>query len=395
MTPAPLLTRPFVFAFLANMFQGMAFSLFLHFPGFLLDLGAHEVQIGLIVGAAAISSVVVRPIIGTTMDTIGRRPVVLTGNVLNVGVLLLYLTVDGIGVWVYVVQILHGVAAAMLFTALFTYGADVVPAARRTEGIALFGVSGLVPIALAGLIGDLVLGAAGFRELFLLAFGFGAAALAVSLFLPEQLLPSAPGDEVREGFFRAVTRRSLLPIWWISFAFSMVLTGYFTFLRTYVDETGIGSVGVFFGFYAGTAVLLRLLFAWVPARIGERRALFPALASLATGFVVLAAADSSAGFAAAGIMCGLGHGYAFPILFGFTVERSSVRDRGSALAFFTALFDVGTLVGGPVLGAMIAAAGYPAMYVTAAGLLVGATALFAAWDRPQPAGRVEPLPAEV
>ena len=62
------------------------------------------------------------------------------------------------------------------------------------------------------------------------------------------------------------------------------------------------------------------------------------------------------------MLCGAGHGYAFPILFGFTVTRSPVAVRGATLSFFTALFDIGVLIGGPVLGVIISVSGYPAMY---------------------------------
>jgi predicted MFS family arabinose efflux permease len=267
-----------------------------------------------------------------------------------------------------------------MFTSLFTYGADVVPASRRTEGLALFGVSGLLPMALGGLIGDVILRWAGFDGLFLVAAGFGALALAVAVTLPERAPAIAEGAR-SSGFFSAIRQRSLLPIWWVTGIFSLVLTAYFTFLRTFVDEVGFGSVGVFFAAYAGTAILLRLLFAWLPARIGEKKVLYPAFGLLVVGFVVLAEAESGTEVALAGLLCGAGHGYAFPILFGFTVTRAPVGDRGSALAFFTSLFDIGTLTGGPLLGAVIAGFGYPEMFATAAVILTAGVISYALWDR--------------
>jgi len=376
----PLFTRPFVLVSLANLLQGLSFFLFIHLPRYLTDLGADEVQVGIIVGVTAIASIAVRPFIGPILDTGGRRPVILFGGLLNTVAVALYLTVSSLGPWLYAVRILHGIAEATMFTALFTYGADIVPATRRTEGLALFGVSGLLPIAVGGVIGDLVLHWATFHALFLTAAGFGLAALAMALSLPEPSHDLEPGAE-RVGFVRSVIRPNLLPIWLITATFSLVLSGYFTFLRTFVDETGVGSVGLFFATYAGTAITLRILFARLPERIGERKVLFPALFALVAGFLVLAGADSSLHLAIAGVLCGTGHGYAFPILYGFTVTRAPAEDRGSVLAFFTALFDVGTLLGGPVLGVVIALFGYSTMYVTAAVILTAGIAVYAAWDR--------------
>ena len=375
-----ILTRDFALVFAANVLHGLSFFLFIHLPRFLTDIGADEVDIGLIIGVAAIAAIVSRPKIGRAMDTRGRRPVIIVGGILNIVAILLYLSVTSLGIWIYVVRVLHGVAEGMMFTVLFTYGADVVPASRRTEGLALFGVSGLIPMALGGVLGELILHWFGFDELFLVAAVFAILAWLMGFALPERA-PHVDREQKGAGFLSAIRRRDLLPLWWMTGIFSLVLTSYFTFLRTFVDTVGFGSVGMFFAAYSVTAILLRLFFGWVPQRVGEKRVLHPALASLGLGLLVLATAKSGSAIALAGILAGVGHGYAFPILFAFTVARAPVRDRGSALAFFTALFDVGVLIGGPAFGVMIAVSGYPAMYTAAAVILVAGAVTFAFWDR--------------
>jgi MFS family permease len=314
------------------------------------------------------------------MDRRGRVPVIMVGNVLNIVFVLLYLTVSTLGPWVYVVRIGHGIAEAMLFSALFTYGADVIPAARRTEGIALFGVSGLLPIGVAGIVGDLVLSVAGFRELFLTAAGFAVLTLVLSFRLPESKPERKPG-EPSYGFWKIVTTRNLLPIWWMLGSFSTVLTGYFVFIRRYVDDTGYGSVGLFFSMYVAVAIAERILFGWLPDRVGRKRVLYPSLAVLISGFLMLAGAGSWVGVAIAGALCGAGHGFIFPILTALMIDRAPDAGRGSAMSSFTALFDIGTLVGGPILGAIIDTAGWGPMYVVAGASLGVASVIFARWDR--------------
>jgi MFS family permease len=374
-----LFTRPFILVSFANFSNGMAYAMFLHFSGYLAELGASDVQIGLIYGATAVASIAIRPVLGPAMDRYGRVPVIMAGNVLNIVLVLLYLTVSTLGPWVYAVRIGHGIAEAMLFSALFTYGADVIPAARRTEGIALFGVSGLLPLGVAGILGDFVLSIAGFRELFLTAAGFALLTLLLSLPLPERRPDLEPGESP-QGFWRIVTARNLLPIWWMLGSFSTVLTGYFVFIRRYVDDTGYGSVGLFFTMYVAVAIFERILFGWLPDRIGRKRVLYPSIGLLIAGFLVLASAGSWVGVAIAGGLCGAGHGFIFPILTAMLVDRAPASDRGSAMSVFTALFDVGTLVGGPILGAIIDSAGWGPMYVTAGVGLGLATVVFAKWD---------------
>ncbi|MGB5168938.1 MAG: hypothetical protein WBP49_11100, partial [Acidimicrobiia bacterium] len=66
--PERLFTRPFVFSWLANFASGMTWALFLHFSGYLSDLGASDTEIGLIYAATAVASVAMRPLLGTVMD---------------------------------------------------------------------------------------------------------------------------------------------------------------------------------------------------------------------------------------------------------------------------------------------------------------------------------------
>lgn len=379
--PKPrIFTRPFTLCWFANLAQGMAFCLFLHFPGFLKDMGATAVQIGLISGVTAVISIAVRPMLGNVMDNRGRRVVILSGNALNVLVLGLYLTIDTIGPWLVVVRVGHGLSEAMLFTALFTYAADHVPERRLTHGLALFGVSGMLPISLAGLLGDAILTHSDFTTLFIVATGFAVAALLLALPLYDAPRDPLSRAEVSRGFRAMARQRNLLPIWWIATIFSIALAAQFTFLKPFVMDTGAGTVGGFFTGYAGIAILVRLFFGWLPDRLGATRVLIPALIILATGFLMLAHATTPTEVMTAGMLCGLGHGYTFPILFALVVTRSREAERGAAMAMYTGLFDVGVLLGGPSLGYIIDHAGYSAMFATAGGLIMMGTFSFAIWD---------------
>ena len=153
------------------------------------------------------------------------------------------------------------------------------------------------------------------------------------------------------------------------------------FLKTFVKAAGIGEISSFFTPYAVTAVLLRVFLGWVPDRIGVKRALFPALGLLGLGLVGLAFATEAWHVALIGVVCGMGHGYVFPILSSLIVTRAPAEDRGAAVTLFTALFDVGILLGGPLLGGVADWMGHRAMFVVAAALTALGLAVFARWDR--------------
>jgi predicted MFS family arabinose efflux permease len=377
----PIFTRDFNLVFTAHVFQGLSFFLFIHLPRFLSDAGANEVEIGVLIGVTAVSAIAIRPPVGHFLDSVGRRPVLVVGSLLNVVAVALYLTVDSLGTWLYVVRFLHGIAEGATFTALFTYATDIVPVSRRTEGLALFGVSGFIPMALAGLIGDVILDRRNFDELFVAATVLGLIAWLIILLLPERAPERAHTEVATRRFLTAVRRPALLPLWLVTFTFAVVITSYFTFLRTFIDERGFGTVGAFFAAYATTSILLRAFFAWLPERVGAKRVLFPAFGVLALGFTVLAAAGGGGAVILAGILTGAGHAYVFPILLSLTVTRTREQDRGAAMAFFTAIFDVGILVGGPLLGLIITLSGYSWMYLAAVALTAAGAGAFAVWDR--------------
>jgi MFS family permease len=377
-----LITPVFVLAALSNLLHNLSFHLYLHLPGFLTELRASEVQIGLIYGATAATAIAARPLVGRVMDTRSMHLVIVAGGVLNTAVCASYLTVDALGPWLILVRIGHGVGEAMLFAALFAFAAAIVPPARRIEGIALFGASGMLPIGLGGLLGDFILAAGDYPLLFIFSFAFGLVALLLSLPLRDP--PRDPGPPPR-GIVAALVQRNLVPLWLGGVLFATALAAHFTFLKTFVIVTATGSVGSFFAAYSAAAVALRVLFGKVPERIGPRRALFPAMGSMAAGLCLLALAPSSAAVTAAGVLGGLGHGFAFPILLATVVTRARASERGAALAIYTALFDAGILAGGPLLGAVIGAAGYTAMFLTAAGLVATAALVLAVFDRGRPA----------
>ena len=379
---AGLWSKPFILCWLANFFQGVGFNLFLHFPGFLTELGASSVVIGWISATMAVTAIAVRPVIGQIMDSRGRRGLILFGSLLNIGVTGLYLTVDQIGPWVYVIRGLHGVAEAILFTVLFTYAADHVPRTRLTEGLALFGVSGMLPMSIGGLLGDGILDVKGYPALFQTALACNGVAFILAVGLYDS--PRSGGTEralPRLGFFGVARQADLLPIWWLTTIFFIALSAIFVFLKTFVMARGVGSVGGFFSAYAAVAIALRIGLGWVPDRVGALRVLVPSVLALAGGMLALALAESSREVLMAGALCGLGHGYTFPILSGLVVTRVGEADRGSALALFTGIADLGAVVGSPLFGWMAERWSYTALYtVVAAGLALG-VAIFWPWDR--------------
>lgn len=381
----PLLTRPFLLAATSHFFHALAFNLYLHLSGFLKTAGASEATIGLIFGVTGAAAILTRPPMGRIMDQRGRRVIIRAGGVLHFAVCLLYGSVHAVGAWVTCVRIAHGVAEAMLFTSLFAYASDIVPARRRFEGIALFGVSGMLPVSLGSVLGDVILkhaggeGTAPYKALFATSAALAGLALLLSLPLAEPA--RAEGEEPPRGMLAAFRQRDLVPLWLAGTVFATCITAPFTFFATFVITSGVATAGLFFSCYSISALTLRLVASKLPERVGPKVVLLPAMLSVAVGLTVLVFARTPPIVAVAGILGGFGHGYTFPIQLGLLVSRARPSERGAALAIFTALFDAGALIGNPLFGAIVKAAGYRVMFGSSAAIMIAGTAAFAAMDR--------------
>ncbi len=379
---SPIFTPPFRRAFVANVFSDISFNLLVHFPGFLKGLGAGEALIGTIASVAVLASVSLRPGMGQIMDRRGRLPIVRLASLLRVGAVFLFFTIGGIGPWVFVVRALYGICTAVVFTGLFTYANDVMPPERRTQAIALYGLSGMIPGMFGAALGDVVIARWGFDGLFatIALFDLGSA-IAIRTLKP---LPRIGSFANRLGFRKLGLQMTLRPVWVMTLSFGLVFASLQTFMRTFVDVNGVGTVGLFFFAYSSTAVALRLSMSWAPDRFGFKRILYPVVVSQATGLILLSGATTLPRFVAGAMLTGAGHAFLFPVLARLAVERSPDEDRGAAAGLFTAMFDLSILVGGPALGLIIEGSGYRSMYLTVAGVVIVGVLAFAALERRHP-----------
>ncbi|MDJ0925818.1 MAG: MFS transporter, partial [Acidimicrobiia bacterium] len=343
-----LFTPVFTLVWIAGLLQEQAWSLMIHFPGFLSDLGASETGIGLLFSLSAVFGLLLRPMLGRLMDNLGRRPVLLTAGVGNALALAALSLTSNLGPVLAAVFVAHRVLQIALFTALLTLGADVLPEDRRTQGLAIYGLGGLIPLATGGALGDWLLAASGFDTLFLTAALVSMASWTLILFVPAHPVGGAGGP--RRGFWSALGQPNLLPVWWLTLLFAVGIEALFTFIRTFVDERQVGSVGLFFLIYGGVAIAVRILSSGRLDRRNQMPLIVVSMIAYGAGFAALALARETPGFATSGVLLGLGHGLLFPILTAQVVTRARQAERGSAMAIFTSLFDFAVLTAAPVVG---------------------------------------------
>jgi MFS family permease len=377
-TSSSLPARWFVVPFVVSLAVELNHTMMLHLPGFLLGIGAREVTIGWLIGMAGAASLSIRPWVGRAIDRHGPRLLILGGLVLLTVVNLSYILVSTVGPLVTVLRTLQGVAEGVTFTALWAFIANRVPEERRTQGLALFGISGLAPIGLGTLAGDVILERASFDLLFLTAAGLSALALAFAYTLRS---PRTDHQSAPTGILSLLGRRELRPLWLMTSIFGTGFAVVFIFVKTFVETSGFAGVGQFFVPYAVAAVILRLALGSVLDRLGPKRVVGPGVAAYSIGLLILAGSTTPALLPLAGLVAGSGHAVIFPVLFSLVVGRTIASERGGATAVFTAVLDIGFLAAAPILGLLVDVGGYSTMFVVGAAVLIAGCLAYYRLDR--------------
>lgn len=358
MSEPRLLTRALLFLMLAHFMQGLGYASNLLLPLYLDHLGANRATIGAVTSTAAVAGLLARPAIAWALDVWGRRPTILVGSVLVTSGMGLVFFVEDLGALLYITRILFGMGVGALFSAYFTFAADLIPISRRTEGIALFGVSGLVPLAVNPFADKLGVEAADVRWFIPL---ISIAVIASVLFI----LPlretagdaSAAAPHERQPFrirtvVAALGQRPLWSVWLATCAFSGLVALFFAFGTVTAERRGLADPASLWLTYAIGAIGVRLLGARMLDRIGPANLVAPSLALYLVGTLLLAGGFTESEFLWAGLLAGLGHGTCFPVLSAQVVNRMPDTLRGSGMTAFTALWSVSQLALPPIFGAI-------------------------------------------
>lgn len=374
MSREPLYTAAFCHLCAVHFTGAMAAALYILFPLYVRALGGTELTIGLYAGLATAAAVGIRWPVGRWLDGGYRWLVLWSASAVHLlSWLLLFLTSTS-GPFLALVVALHGVAGGTLFATYFTVANDVIPAGRRAEGIAMFGVFGMLPNGLGPATGEIALAYGGFPAYFAAASIFGVVSLILVSALPRPAATAGAGEQPAAAGLREVLR-PVARLLGVTLLFGLSVNAVFTFIAPYLHGSVGATASPFFLAYSITSVAVRVVGGRLPDRIGLGRVLLPCLAIYALAIAALAWFSHAPPLVPIGIACGIGHGYAFPILTAMVVARTPPVSYGMALSFYTAMFDLGGTLGAPVLGAIASRFGYPEMFAATALAMIGAVVL--------------------
>ncbi len=366
-TTTKLFTPVFITMGCANFFITASYGALFLFPLFVTGHGGGKVDIGYIMGAFTLASVLFRPWISEIIDRLGRKKSYTVGSVIMTVAPLLYLFLHGSIREFYppllAVRLLHGVGLAFCFTAAFTYIADILPRERFNEGIGMFGVAGLTGIALGPVMAEAFIDRYGFEGYFVGVAVLAFLGLVLHLRLPESFTSVAHGSARR--FFAILLRRRTLFVVALSLLFGFGLAASNGFVAPFAKEERIRLISLYFLSYSAAAVAVRVFGGKIADRVGEGRVIPYALGMTGGGLLSLIFLNGIVVLTLSGILTGAGHGLLYPCLNAMAVRDEPIGIRGKLTGIFTGGIDFGAFVGSLSLGYVGEWTGYRTIFLLA------------------------------
>jgi MFS family permease len=389
---------PFWLTYAANTSTMVAVSILYRYGDFVSFLGGDEVDLGWIVAAGMVGSLLMRLAQGSGIDTYGPRRIWLWSSGLLFASCLGHLWVTTAhGPLIYALRVLFQTSVSGFFGASITYISGRAPIARMAEVIGTLGTSGFIGMMIGTQIGDLLLSyreldQGHIRHLFLAVTAITVAGFVFSWF-------ATRGDGARSKrrqppMLLVIRRYHPGAVLWAGAAAGFGLGLPTIFLTRYAAELQIPKLAVFFWIYAPTAFATRLLIRRLPQLWGVRPMLLCGMLSLALGILSFLLVSSEWQFAFPAILIGIAHAFVFPAAVAGGSGAFPLRYRGLGTTLMLAMFDLGNLIGMPAVGEMLhlyrrfGLPDYPTMFVSAASIIFAVAAAYAAFSRSQGSRRV-------
>lgn len=361
----PLLTIPFVTVVTSGLFYFLSIGMQLPtVPKFVKGpLGGTELAVGVIVGSFSMGAVAIRPLAGRLGDRGGRRPLVVVGALLVAASVALYTLIES-EVMLFAARLLGGVGEAAFFVGAGTMVTDLAPVERRGEAISYWSVAVYGGLAMGPTLGELVLSGDHYDRVWVVAALLSVFAALVGLVTHET------ADLESDHEPAPLINRTALGPGTVLFLGMISMSGFAAFVPLYVLDIGMRDSGMVFLLYGSTVLLVRLLGAKIPDRLGALRSGTIAMSLAATGLGIVFLTGNVVGLYTGTFVFSIGMSLLYPAMLTMALIGVPDSERGSAVGTVSSFFDLAQGIGAAVLGLSVALAGFRTAFATAAVFMV-------------------------
>ncbi|NMA07267.1 MAG: MFS transporter [Ruminococcaceae bacterium] len=375
-----LWNRDFTLMFFSNYLVGTSFvSIQAILPLYVNEIGGNNSIAGTMILSMTLIMMFSRPILGSILDRVGRKPILYIGSIAYVVNTLAYFAAVNVEI-LFALRLMQGVTSALYTSAAATLIADVVPKDRMVEGLGYYGISGTLCFVTGPILGKSLYENYGFNSLLILAGAIVIIGCLLVAFMTraDKSIKSAAKPiekDERRGILKLIEFSVIIPSLISCFIF-MGNSSINNFMTAAGLSRGIESISVFFVFNGIALIAARVATSFLTGNVGENRTAIGGILIFFAGIVIVAFAKSTLAIVLSGLLCGFGNGISSPILNSFIFRISPENRKGAANATYSLFNDIGNGVGGAAHGVVSQNFGYTAMFLSASAMLLVAFSIY-------------------
>ena len=382
--PEKLWNSSYILVLVVSTFSSFSFYMVATIMSkYLVSLGATITFAGFVVGLFSITSLVCRPFCGLMADRLNNIWLLIVSNILQSIGLFGFAMSDNMPLMI-LFRVLNAVGFSINGTVQIALAIHFIPQLRMGEGIGYMGISQLIGSACAPALGLEIAERLGMATTFVASATLPVVASVLLLFMLRLHLETKKTASKKIAF-RDIFEIKALPftIPYSTFSFTNgVINGY---LVMFADERGIAGVSVYFTMYAVAVFLVRPFAGKITDRHGLKYMVFPGMILCALSLVLLGFSQSLWMILLTGILRALGQGAAQPSLQSSCIKHVGLERSGVATSTYFLGGDVGQgigpMVGGFILAQITGIAGYQALFIFCAVIMLTAMCYFFARNR--------------
>lgn len=359
MTLQKILSREFILCFFAQFaFTSVFHILVPTIPIYLSRSGSTEVEIGILIGALGISSLLLRPMVGKTLSKISEKKFMLGGAILFAVTSIAYVFAPPF--WPFLlVRIFQGIGTAFFFTASIAYITNITPEAYRGQSLGYFFLSFNISMASAPIIGMFLINHFSFDILFSVCTALSLCSLFIAGKLSQK--ESNPIDDLPTEASSSFGFKTFSPIL-LYFMVHMIFGALMAFFPLHAINHGVTNPGLFFTAYAFVMISGRVFGGRIFDVHKREKVILPCIVAFILAMTLLAFSKTLEMFILVAVIAAAGHAFLVPSLFAYILDLVG-SSRGPAIGWLTAMGDLGLGLGPMIMGVILRLTSFPTMFL--------------------------------
>lgn len=333
-------------------------------------------QAGLATGIYIVGTLVGRLFSGRVINNVGAKKMMMIGLTAFIVTTALYFVHSGGITMLLIFRLINGVAAGIASTATSTIIAQIIPSARKAEGIGYFSMSTTLGTAIGPFLGIMLGRLVSYNVIFLFCVILAVIALMIGLTVKALKMPFTKTAKTKFSLKQYIEPNAI-PIAIVTFLMSLGYAAILSFISFFAEERDLVAAASFFFLVYAVAILVTRPFSGrLMDTKGANAIMVPCFLLFAMGLALLSVTHSGILLLVAAAIIGAGYGNLQSGAQAIALKVTPRARAGLATSTFFIALDAGLGFGPYILGFIEPLVGFGALYSGLAVLIIMTLVLY-------------------